>query len=96
MTITALHRKRRILYRSNKRGCKETDLLLGQFVDSHLDQMTEQEVDEFEHLLDANDADLYSWITGRGSIPEEHNTSIMSKLINFKYQNDLCQEPQIF
>ncbi len=47
-----------------RRGMLELDLLLEQFVDKHLDAMSEEQVLLFEDLLQSNDPDLYAWLMG--------------------------------
>ena len=40
------------------------DLLLGRFADAHIGDLTESEVDQLEHLIEATDPDLYAALTG--------------------------------
>ena len=48
-------RRRRILFRAWRRGVREMDLIMGRFVDAHLPTMNEDELAEFERLLDVPD-----------------------------------------
>lgn len=57
--------------RSMRRGIKEMDLILSAFADATLENMTAQELDEYEVLLHENDQDLYAWLLGRAAPPEE-------------------------
>ena len=57
--IDMVTRKKRLVYRSNYRGFKEADLILGGYAKANIDMMTDDEVEMFEKLLDAKDHDIY-------------------------------------
>jgi antitoxin CptB len=65
-------RLKRLRMRSWRRGMKEMDLILGPFADGGLAKLTPAELGAYERLLDENDQDLYLWVTGARSAPEEH------------------------
>jgi len=69
-------RQRRLRMRSARRGTKEMDLILGPFAQARLAQMPEEDLADYEALLEENDQDLYAWITGRATPPERHGTVI--------------------
>ncbi|MAR76702.1 MAG: succinate dehydrogenase assembly factor 2 [Rhizobiales bacterium] len=52
----------RLIYRSWHRGTKELDLILGNFISDNINQMSEDEIAEFEALLNSEDPDIYKWI----------------------------------
>ncbi len=52
------------------------DLILGGFADRAIGNLEPAEFDAFESLLSENDHDLYQWIAGRGSIPEQYQAII--------------------
>jgi len=54
-------RKAKIRWQS-RRGMLELDIILGRFVESHLEAMPEGELDLLETLLDNADPDLYAWL----------------------------------
>jgi len=57
-------RLKRLRYRSWHRGCKETDLILGQFADKKLAGLAPEMLAIYERLLDENDADIWKWVVG--------------------------------
>ena len=64
-------RLRRIRYRSWHRGCKETDIILGQFADKALSNLaTETELELYEALLSEQDMDIWNWLTGKTSLKD--------------------------
>jgi len=62
---------RRLGMRSMRRGIKEMDLILSAFATAELQNMTAQELNDYEILLHENDQDLYAWLLGRGTPPDE-------------------------
>jgi len=62
-------RRRRILYRATHRGSYENDLLIGGYVRRHLGEMSAGELDALEAVMEASDADLADWLTGRRPVP---------------------------
>jgi antitoxin CptB len=76
-------RRKRLLFRSQHRGMKETDLMLGGFAEHHLAGLDDAQLDRFERLLEAPDGDLFDWITGRLPPPPPYNDDVMDLLIVF-------------
>ena len=53
------HRKR-LLYRCQHCGMKENDVLLGRFVQRHIADLSEAQLDLLDALLEAGDNDIYN------------------------------------
>lgn len=79
-------RRRRLLFRSWHRGTREADLIMGRFADVHLAAFTDAELDEFEHLLDALENDLLSWMTGVAAVPPDHDTAMFRRVREFHFK----------
>ena len=78
------HRIKRLKYQSWYRGCKETDILLGNFAQAQLDTLSELEIDAFERLLEENDVDIFRWLTDQAEIPENFkNDPTFRKIYTF-------------
>ena len=73
-------RRRRILFRAWRRGLREMDLVMGQFADTHLPAMSDDEVAEFERLLEIPDPQILAWITGGEQPPRELDTPLFARL----------------
>jgi antitoxin CptB len=73
-------RRRKILFRAWRRGLREMDLVMGQFVDANLPAMSDAEVDEFERLLEVPDPQILAWVTGTEVIPANHDTPLFARL----------------
>ncbi|WP_321341047.1 succinate dehydrogenase assembly factor 2 [Breoghania sp.] len=76
-------RRKRILFRCWHRGTKEMDLMLGGFCDARIEDLSEEELDGLEHLMDAADADLLDWLTGRKPAPAEYDTAMFHAVMAF-------------
>ncbi|GHE50751.1 hypothetical protein GCM10019059_07280 [Camelimonas fluminis] len=76
-------RRRRILYRSWHRGTREMDLLLGQFADARVEALDARDLDDIEALLEAQDRDVFSWLTGELALPAEFDTPVFSQIREF-------------
>ena len=53
--------KKKIIYRSNYRGTKEMDKLLGAFTKKYIDKLNTQDLFDLEKLLNIDDDNLYSF-----------------------------------
>jgi antitoxin CptB len=73
-------RRRKLLFRSWHRGIREMDLILGGFADCAIAELSDRELDEYETLLELQDADILSWITGEQPVPTTHDTPLFRKI----------------
>ena len=77
-------RVKRLIYRSSYTGMKETDLLLGQFAARHLSELSDDELDMFEALLDAGDPKILVWVQGDEEVPEAFQGTVLDLIKKFK------------
>ena len=75
---------KKLLYRSNHRGTKEMDLLIGGFAKENLKKLTPIELEEFELLLNFTDKELSSWLVDNNKNIDLENFSISKKIKEFK------------
>lgn len=78
-------RVKRLKYRSRHRGTKELDMLLGRFAERHLDAMTAAEIELYEAILEADEHDIYHWLTGQMPVPAEHDNAVMRRILSFEF-----------
>ncbi len=76
-------RRRRALMRAWRRGMREMDFLMGGFADARLPGLSETDLDDFEALLELQDRDVLSWLTGEVALPAEHATPVFAALKAF-------------
>ena len=77
--------KKKIIYRSNYRGTKEMDKLLGAFVKKYINDLSDDDLVKLEKLLDIDDTNLYNYLNGLETdfIFEKNNVTDLFK--NFDY-----------
>ena len=56
--------KKKIIYRSNYRGTKEMDKLLGAFTNAYINQLNERDLLDLQKLLSFEDEDLFNFYKG--------------------------------
>ena len=77
--------KKKIIYRSNYRGTKEMDKLLGAFTKKYVNKLNDQDLLDLEKLLDIDDDNLYNFYNGLKSDVEFVDNKINSLFKNFKF-----------
>jgi antitoxin CptB len=76
-------RRKRLKYRSQHRGTKELDLLLGRFAVARLDTLNAGQIDRFEALLEAPSPLVYAWVVGQDAPPPDMDNDILRLLKEF-------------
>ena len=82
--INITNLKKKIIYRSNYRGTKEMDKLLGSFTKNYIDTLDEKGLKDLSNLLDYDDENLYKYNQGRETtikIDTNYVTELFKKYI---------------
>jgi antitoxin CptB len=89
-------RRRRILFRSWHRGMRELDLIMGRFAERTINDLTPEELHQFEHLMEVPDRELLAWITGEADVPIVFNTGLFRRLRDFNQSGEgsRCASPR--
>ena len=77
--------KKKIIYRSNYRGTKEMDKLLGAFTNRYLDQLNYEDLNELVKFLEIDDNNLYNFYNGLDTNIKFDDNKINNLFKNFKY-----------
>ena len=85
MSLNIDQLKKKIIYRSNYRGTKEMDKLLGAFTKKYLDQLALEDLNELIKLLEIDDNNLYNYYNGLNTNIEFEDNKINNLFKNFKY-----------
>ena len=85
MSLNIDQLKKKIIYRSNYRGTKEMDKLLGAFTKKYIDQFEEKDLIQLIDLLEVDDNNLYNFYNGLNTDIEFRNNKINSLFKNFKF-----------
>ena len=85
MSINIDQLKKKIIYRSNYRGTKEMDKLLGTFTKQNIDDLNYEELFDLEKLLNIDDTNLYNYYIGAKTDFKIENNKVNLLFKNFKY-----------
>ena len=84
MTVDIEQIKKKIIYRSNYRGTKEMDKLLGAFTNKYLNQLDYNDLIDFIKLLEIDDNNLYNFYNNLDTSIEFENNKVNKLFKNFK------------
>jgi antitoxin CptB len=73
-------RRKQLLFRCQRRGFKELDLIFGAFAVAHLNALNDHELEQLDLLLNAPDDDVYAWLRGYEPVPARYGSPVFDKL----------------
>ena len=85
MTTDIEQIKKKIIYRSNYRGTKEMDKLLGSFTNKYLNELDISDLKELLKLLEVDDNNLYNFYNGLETNIDFEDNKINNLFKNFQY-----------
>tara|TARA_X000000368_G_C22983510_1_gene691015 strand:+ start:1072 stop:1329 length:258 start_codon:yes stop_codon:yes gene_type:complete len=85
MDIDIEQLKKKIVYRSNYRGTKEMDKILGAFTSRYINELDIHDLVDLEKLIQIDDENLYNFFNGLSTTIKFDNNKINSLFKNFKY-----------
>ena len=88
MDINIEQLKKKIIYRSNYRGTKEMDKLLGAFTKKYIDELNFEDLLDLEKLLNIDDTNLYNFFNGISTDFVFDENKINKLFRNFLYTDD--------
>jgi antitoxin CptB len=77
--------KKKIIYRSNYRGTKEMDKLLGAFTKKYINKLSNDDLIDLKKLLDLDDDNLYNFYNSLNTNIKFKKNKINLLFKNFKY-----------
>jgi len=77
-------RRKRLLFRCWHRGTREMDLILGRFADAEIANLSDDELAQFEYLMDVPDPDLYAALTGNVPPAPEFASGLFDRIKSFQ------------
>ena len=80
--------KKKIIYRSNYRGTKEMDKLLGAFTKTYIDELSLNDLYELDELLNIDDTNLYNFYNGLDYDVKFKENNITFLFKNYKFNDD--------
>ena len=70
-------KKARLLWRC-RRGIKEMDIILQEFINISYDQLNDEDKNAFSKLLDEQDLDILNWIIGKDKPANDRLANIIN------------------
>jgi antitoxin CptB len=77
-------RRKRLLFRCWHRGTREMDLILGRFADAAIAGLSDDELAQFESLIEVPDPDLYAALTGDAPLAAEYRGALYDRIKAFR------------
>jgi antitoxin CptB len=78
-------RRKRLKFRAWHRGTRESDLIIGNFINLRLNDLNKEDCAWFESLLEEQEQELLGWITGKYPLPQKYDTPLMRALMKINY-----------
>jgi len=79
--------RKRARYRSWHRGTKELDYILGRFGDVYIEGFNEEQLADFERLMENEETNLQAWLMGQQAIPEGQDEKLLHRIRDFHISN---------
>ena len=77
--------RRKLHFRSCHRGIKEMDIIFGKFADVALGDLSEEELPDYQRILELPDDKLFSWATGREDVPDDVRSPLLDRLLSLAH-----------
>ena len=78
--------KKRLIYRSQYRGTKEMDKLVGSFVNTYINNLDSEKLYELEKFLTIDDDNLYKFYNNQLDNIEDANEELLRLFKTFVYK----------
>jgi antitoxin CptB len=73
-------RRKQLLFRCQRRGFKEVDLIFGTFAAREVNGLDETGCDQLDALLAAPDQDVFAWLKGEKPLPDAYDTPVFARI----------------
>jgi antitoxin CptB len=77
-------RRKKALFRAQRRGFRELDLIFAAFADAHLQNLDTAGLERFEALLSVPDWQIFDWIMGHDAVPSAYDDEVFARLCSYR------------
>lgn len=77
-------RRKKALFRAQRRGFRELDLIFAAFADTHLARLDANRLTRFEALLSVADWQIFGWIMGHETVPGAYDDDVFAQLCSYR------------
>lgn len=74
---------KKLIYKSKYCGCRENDILLGEYSEAKLHKYDHKLLELYEEFIAENDLDIYNWVAMIKNTPQKYS-HIIEDIINYK------------
>lgn len=78
--------KKELLWRSKQRGILELDLLIGTYCNQHIHSWNNNQLQQFERILDIESPDLLQIVLKKQDIPDELKGDVLDDIMKYTHQ----------
>ncbi len=78
-------KRKKLYFRSCHRGIKEMDIIFSKFAETVLADISDDELSDYERILELPDTDLFAWATGRQELPQEYRSPLLDQLLSLEH-----------
>ena len=58
-------------------------MIMGRFAEAHMADFTENQIAQYEELLQVPDPDIYEWVCRRSEVPANLQSDVTDKLLEY-------------
>jgi antitoxin CptB len=80
--------RRKLLFRAWHRGMRELDLIMGRFAERTIGELSADELEQFEQLMEVPDRELFAWITGECEVRASYDGALFRRLRDFNLSGE--------
>jgi antitoxin CptB len=84
MTADLEIKRKQALFRAQRRGFRELDILFHAFADKYLHLLSEEQLDRLDALLAVPDWQLYGWVMGKEAVPRPYDNDVFALLCSYR------------
>lgn len=77
---------KKLVFRATHRGTREMDIYLGGFIKNYINQLTDEELNEFKQILRFSDKQLSDWLIYNKKNQKIEAINISNKLKKYKFK----------
>ncbi|MES1909672.1 MAG: hypothetical protein MHM6MM_002373 [Cercozoa sp. M6MM] len=82
--------RKRLLYRSQMRGLKELDIVIGRWVENNIDSLNRDELRQLDAIMREESQDMLHVVLRQGPVPERIQGSVIDAILAFADKGNVC------
>ena len=79
--------KKKVLYKSSYRGCKELDITIGSFIESRINELTIEQLEFIDNILDMDEQFLYDILIKKVQPEHEEDKATAKQILSIFNQS---------